>query len=364
MGMKLLILTNFSYPSIGGCENVIKNISEKLISDFKYDITVASYNIKKNFNYKGVKYARCPANKVIFLDFLSKFEHVFIYSDVFRNFPFILLNVEKIKPRLSIALVGMNFLLSNGIMLEKFKDKKDYFNVLVHSKFYSDYKWCLDNDIDVSVIPNGVDLREFTDNKINFREKYNINNKYIYLNVSNFLPGKGQSALVSIAEKLEQENINYKILSISNPMNLNIEQKLFSNIKKQSINLNIDFLRNIPRSDVIAAFLQSNAFLFTSLKEVCPLVALESIAANLPFISMDVGNLMEYEEIMGEMIIKNNLSDKKNNKIITNSVIEEYIEKIKYVNNKNNFKYYFDVKDIQWDNICNKYDNFFKYVSN
>jgi glycosyltransferase involved in cell wall biosynthesis len=55
-------------------------------------------------------------------------------------------------------------------------------------------------------------------------------------------------------------------------------------------------LVDLPRQDVVQAYLNSNLFVLASKIEYSPLVLFESAAAGLPFISVPVGNAAEIAE--------------------------------------------------------------------
>ena len=140
--MKLLICCNHSYPHIGGSEIVIQNIAEFLYNKFGYDITIFSFSIPKPIYHNGIRILPCPTKFNIFKKFIEKYNHIFIYSDHFRYWYNILENIEEISSKISIALVGMNFMLSSTLSgkntLSLFREKNKYFNIITHSNNYQD----------------------------------------------------------------------------------------------------------------------------------------------------------------------------------------------------------------------------------
>jgi glycosyltransferase involved in cell wall biosynthesis len=228
-----------------------------------------------------------------------------------------------------------------------------------------DYKWCISNDLPVTVVPNGVNLSEFDDNTIDFLEKYGIKEKYVFLNVSNFFYGKGQEALVDIGTHFVRGEIkdNYVIVQISNSINYPYDKRFLENCKKESRdkNVNIKFLRDIPREDVVAAFKSAGMFLFTSRKEICPLVILESQAASLPWASMDVGNVKERD---GGKVILYTDEDDKGYKIINRQTICSYVVRVITVFEEEGEELSIagrkGVESLDWQNIVPLYNKVFK----
>jgi len=327
--MKLGIFCNFGPPHCGGSEIVLENIAIGLINQYGYDVTIYGYNYNSKFKYKGINVVPCREGSPLIAQ-INRNDHVFVYSDSFWGWDTIVENIDKVVPDVSVALVGAYHMRDhNKATGEKFKANIDRFRVICHSKLNVDNEWCLDNDLSATVVPNGVNLSEFDDNTVNFREKYGIKEKYMFLNVSNFFYGKGQEALIDIGTHFVRGEIkdNYVIVQISNSVNYPYDRRFLERCKEEcgNKNVNIKFLRDIPREDVVAAFKAAGVFLFTSRKEICPLVILESQAASLPWISIDVGNVRERE---GGKVIHYTEEDDKGYKIINHKTICSYVIRV------------------------------------
>jgi glycosyltransferase involved in cell wall biosynthesis len=355
--IKLGICCNFSHKHVGGSEIVIKNISEKLVKNYNYEVNVYSFSCDKVFSENGVKYAPCKKGDA-FVSQIASNSHIMVYSDSFWCFDTLLGNMDKIDCRLSLALVGAYHMKSHPESFELFKKYKDRFDLITHAKGV-DYKWCEDNRLDVKIIPNGVNLSEFRENNINFREKYNIKEEYVFLNVSSYFYGKGQEALPKIYEKLKNIYNDFVILSISNTIKYPYDKLFLDRTKKRSRGMNIKFLRDIPREDVVAAFKCSDVFCFTSRKEVAPLVILESRAAQIPWISLEVGDVM-YQT--GGIIINIATEDIKGYKIFDERVVNQYKDGLWHILNtswRNDLilREKENIEEIDWKNIIPLYDN-------
>ncbi len=129
--------------------------------------------------------------------------------------------------------------------------------------------------------------------------------------------------------------------------------------------MNIRFLRNIPREDVISAFKNSSIYLNLSFKEVASLILYESRASSLPFITMDTGNSIEQK---GGIVIKNPNMDKKGYKIVDNQIIDKYVDSIIKLltdielRNKLIKEGQKDIEKLDWKNIVPIYDEVFNRV--
>jgi glycosyltransferase involved in cell wall biosynthesis len=318
--MKLGICANFGPPHCGGSEQVIKNISTILIDRYGYDITIFGYNYKKKEVYKGINLCPCLKGEQ-FISQIAKLDSLMVYSDSFWGFPSIIDNFKELGCKLTVVLVGAYYSRSNPYILKLLKKSIDKINLITHSSITPDYKFCIDNNFPVNVIPNGVDLSEFRENNVNFKEKYGIKNKRILLNIGNYFYGKGQEALSDIHDKLGGSIDDFVTISISSTVQYNHEQLFLNKCKRKAHGANIKFLRDIPREDVVSAFRASDIFLFTSRKEVAPLVILECRAAKLPYVSMDVGDISSHP---GGILIPSPNKDSNGYSIIDDNIIKQY----------------------------------------
>ncbi|MHA1469579.1 MAG: glycosyltransferase family 4 protein [Candidatus Asgardarchaeia archaeon] len=294
--MKLCILCNFGpFPevggSVGGSEAVISALALGLIKNYGYTVSIYGYNYKKVSKYNDIGIYPCPKGNEL-ISQINQNDHVLTYSDSFWGMDTLLQNIEKIVPRLSLPLVGAYHLRSHPQSFKLLKENIDKFNLITHSKG-PDYDFAVKNGLKVSIIPNGISLSEFSSNNIDFKNKYNIKEKYIILNAASFFFGKGQEILPKICKKLLERIDDFVILQLSNTIEYPYDKRFFNRAAQQSRGLNIRFMRDLPREDVVAAFLASDVFILTSLKEVSPIVILECRAAELPWVALTVGDLLQ-----------------------------------------------------------------------
>jgi glycosyltransferase involved in cell wall biosynthesis len=361
--MKLGICCNFSHDHIGGSEIVIKNISETLVKNYGYEIDVYSFSVGSTFRENSVNYFPCKKGES-FISQINKMDHVFVYSDSFWEWETIVKNIDKIKPDITVALVGMYFMRSRKDIYDLFLKNIDRYRIVVHNKG-EDYRECRKNNSNVDVIPNGVDLHEFDSNHIDFRKKYNIKEKHIILNVAQFFYGKGQESMGEIFRHMTRRNKidDFRIVSISSTVKYPYEKRFLQNCKNLFKDFKCSFLRDIPRQDVVSAFKNSDVFLFTSRKEVAPLVILEAQAAGLPWVSMNVGDVSSK---LGGIIIDASNKDMKGYKIIDFFVMKAYMDSIAEILNNDDLRGGLkiaakeNILKYDWSNICPLYDEVFK----
>ena len=360
---KICILCNFSYPHVGGSESVLRDIAIRLVNNYNYEISVYSFSCMTPFSENGIKYFPCPRGNVLISE-IAKFDHTLIYSDSFWEYDTVVKNIDKVPQIVSVCLVGGYHMQSHPEILGLLKKNISRFNLVAHSKITVDYKWCIDNNLPAKVVPNGVSLFEFNKkSEIDIREKYNIKEKYIILNVSSYFYGKGFELLPQIANKLSEDLDDFIIIQCSNVIKYPYDKVFFERTKKQCKGLPVRFLRDVPREDIIAFFRQSDVSSFFSKKEVSPLVVLESRAAKLPFVAMRVGNVPEQG---GGIPVFFEDVDKKGYAIVDSNVISHFscaivqllkLERLRGSVIKDGQK---DIEKIDWENIVPLYDEIFR----
>lgn len=152
------------------------------------------------------------------------------------------------------------------------------------------------------IIPNGASKREFTDTqKGSFRTKYNIQTRYLLLNVSNHLLEKGHDFVIDAFRQVDRDDCTLAIIGEPRGRFRGAFQcyptcKWVSMTSVQKIKV----LRKIPREDVVNALRDADLFLFGSKLECSPLVIYESMAAETIWLSTPCGNV---PELPGGMIV-------------------------------------------------------------
>ncbi len=363
--MKILILSNFgpNKKVFGGSEYVIENISINLIKNYNYDISISAFNYGIVDEYKNIRLFPCEKNNKL-IDKINSYDKIFIYSCSFWGMSTVFNNIKKIKPRISLALVGAYFLQSHPEYLKILKEDINKFNLIVHSKNTIDYLFCKKNNLPVEIIPNGINIDEFSNsNPINFKKKYNIKEKYIILNVSQFFFGKNQHILGKISKELRKKRDDFIFIQISSSIKYPYEKTFLDRAKRAFNNEKCLFLRNIPREDVISAFKNSDIFCFTSGKEVAPITILESRASKLLWLSLEVGNIFSQQ---GGRRINAPNKNEKGYRIIDDNVIKNYVRSIEELLNNQELRKRLisygqkNIEKLDWKNIVPKYNEVFK----
>jgi glycosyltransferase involved in cell wall biosynthesis len=135
----------------------------------------------------------------------------------------------------------------------------------------------------IEIIRNGVNLKSLV-SKQNFKEKYQINSKFI-LFVGRFSKVKGIETLIHafniIKNELKITDIHLVIMGVD----FGYQNEMFRLIKKLDLSEEIIVIKNPPREDVISAYGESEFLILPSQWELSPLVPLESFAFKKPVIS-------------------------------------------------------------------------------
>lgn len=294
--MKLVVGVNHAAPHhVGGSERVVQQITESMRNDYGIDCHVLSKFAKGRIVHNGVTVEKTKDSDTAFLAQVKslKPDHLHIYSDSFVYWPAILRHSTEIEASKSVALVGMNCMRGHPDLARLFKSRKDQFHAITHSSNYLDYKMCDGMEIKPTVIHNAIDMKEFSDQGFSFREKYKIKTEHIVLCVSNFFPGKAQEHLDYILRSLYKRRKDFTAVFICSTVNYqpaNVLRLRLGSVLSKNPYPN-QLLVDIPRSDTIQAFRESSVFAFPSQIEVAPLVVLEAMAAGLPWVSLNVGNV-------------------------------------------------------------------------
>jgi len=135
----------------------------------------------------------------------------------------------------------------------------------------------------IKIIRNGVNLETLV-SKQNFREKYQIDSKFV-LFVGRFSRSKGIETLIHSLNKMknEKEILDTKLVIMG--VDFGYEKEMEELIQKFNLSDKILIIKNPPREDVISAYGESEFLVLPSQWELSPLVPLESFAFKKPVIS-------------------------------------------------------------------------------
>lgn len=313
--MKILHTVEFYEPSKGGSEEVVRQISERL-AKLGHDVTVAtSFHPNRNWselNGVKVKQFKIRGNQV--KGITGEIENYcnFVVNgnfDITLNYNVQVWSTDLIFPILD-KINGKKFLSPVGFSKLKNKKYSEYYHsipfylkkydkLFYTSSNFQDKKYADEIGIGEKaiIIPNGANLGEFSNPINGFKEKFNINTKYLFISVSNHYFAKGHHFIIDAFKKLHNKDTTLVI--IGEKPHGHSWYSCFPYCKYSSLlNNRIKIFTNIPRELVVSAYHEADLFLFGSTIECAPLVMYECFASRTPFITRIAGNVLDHKELL------------------------------------------------------------------
>lgn len=354
--MKILHTVEFYDPSIGGAQEVVKQLSEHMVN-LGHDVTVATTKLpsRKERIINGVKIAEFDVSGNQVRGYLGKDVEKYKQFLIGRKFD-VVMNyaaqqwtsdltfevIDQIQSKKIFVPCGysglydplyINYFDAMPSILAK------YHKVVYLSNDYRDINFARKHKLKNSiVIPNGADEREFENlpkiNKESFLKRFGIpSHNKILLCVSNHTGQKGHKEAIESFKKAKIKDASLVFIG-----DVNINAGCYRACKKASNMSKIwnSIVRNgktihtltLSRNDTINFYSISDIFIFLSNIECSPLVLFESAAAGLPFIASNCGNSVEIAKWLGNGIIAKSKQTKEGFTSVETKSVAVQIEKI------------------------------------
>jgi glycosyltransferase involved in cell wall biosynthesis len=287
---KLLIFTNHTLPaSTGGCEVVVDAVASRF-SKRGYEVMVCGCDVGSQSEFNG--YAISSVKKESISDLLKGYSEddcVLVYSDSFFHWNEVLLNLKDSKCRLVVCSVGFFGSNGKGHIVELIKSFGDRCAIICHSDSHPECSIIKSYGLRYSVIPNGVSEYEFASGW-----KMRDDSPWQIITIANCYPGKGHPQVISALLDLHRRGRHDFVWTLccttpSWPIAKRLTDQICGAIQKFPFKAKV--IRDQPRASVIDALKSSHLMMHGSVSEVAPLVILESMAAGVPWVSFDVGNV-------------------------------------------------------------------------
>ena len=322
--MKILHTVEFYYPSIGGMQEVVKQLSERLVG-LGHDVTVATTKLpERNKNViNGVKIEGFDISGNLVRGLtgdIEKYEKFLIESDfdVVVNFAAqqwatdIALSVlDKIKAKKVFVPTGFSGLYA--------KEYVGYFEEMKNWMKKYDMNIATENGIEKRIlIPNGAGEDEYlSDSNVDIRKKLGITEKeFLILHVGSHTGVKGHAEVIEIFKKARIKNS--KLLIVGNRcgtggcyVSCNGKSRFFNWSPFRFFDGRHIFVWELSRKDTIDVYKSSDLFLFPSNIECSPIVLFECMASKTPFLTSDVGNSVEIAKWSNSGMILPTVKDTK-----------------------------------------------------
>lgn len=314
--MKILHTVEFYSPSTGGMQEVVRQISERLVNQ-GHDVSVATTKLPDRGGrvINGVKMYEfdISGNSVLgisgeagkYQDFLLESEF-----DVITNFAAqqwatdlmlpLLDRIGAVKVFVPEGFSGLFVDAYTGYFQKMPRWMEQYDMNVFHSDVYRDAEFARKHGIRNRIlIPNGSGSDEFSLPGIDrIRAKLGIPEEtMLILHVGSHSGMKGHSEAIRIFNKAEITDASLVIVG-NRPRGgcfyRCLFQKLLNSINPLARVRNKSiFLFSLERDLVVALYHEADLFLFPSNIECSPLVLFECMASKTPFLTTDVGNAAE-----------------------------------------------------------------------
>lgn len=313
--MRILHTVEFYHPSVGGAQEVVKQISEHLV-ERGHEVTVATTRLPnrdrpeingvrvEGFDVAGNAVRGVAGETERYQQFLREgnFDVMMNYAAQQWATDLVFPVIGELGYAKALAPCGFSG-LGDPVYSDYFAGLpailRQYDGLIFHSGGYRDALFAREHGIEGAVIPNGASEVEFAEPNTSFRHRYGIvDDVPLLLTVGGHTGMKGHRLVIEAFRRARTDRA--VLVIIGNWMGLRgcfldchwrgPRVGLFSVGRKKVL------LINPPRADVVAAYEAADLFVFGSQVECSPLVLFEAMASRTAFVSVAAGNA---EEIAG-----------------------------------------------------------------
>lgn len=325
MSLKILHTVELYAPSVGGAQEVVRQVSERLAAR-GHDVTVATSGLaERDFAERGgVKVVEfdVTGNAVRgihgevdrYQRFVREggFDVVMMYAAQQWTADALLDQLDAIPAATVLAPCGFSGLHDPAFAgyFAGLRERLPRFDALVfHSETYQDHAFAADaGATNRTVIPNGADEAEFAELPPpgRFRAAHGLaSDDPLLLSVGGHTGLKGHAQTMAAFRSSRQARGGALALVGNTPTGRGCRP--LCGVRAAATRLMRPdrrvLLLDPDRAQVLDAYVDADLFVFCSLIECSPLVLFEAMAAGLPFISVDVGNAREIAEWSGGGLI-------------------------------------------------------------
>jgi len=373
--MKIVQVTPFYYPEIGGVETYVRRLSIEL-ANRGHDVCVVTSRLPKfppigyQENIKIIRLSCMGRENPYPMDLLKTINnikpdlintHGFLFyfsfktSKLYNKYPLVftfhgdfqfLKGFDRIIYGVKCQIIGRNMLTKSDHIIVTSRINK---GILIKKFNVPPPK--------ISIIPYGVDHTLFTPKKdgILFKNKFNINADYI-LCVSRLEKEKGIDILLRAYAKIYSKHLEVSLVIIGEGSHKDDFVRL---AKKLKISDRVFFVGPFPHGELLtSAYAGARIFVLPSIKEPFGIVLLEAIASGTPIVASNDGGFAP--EIIKQY--KNGLLFDSGNYVDLSSKILFMLENPEIAKNMANRLRDNNLSSFKWDEIVNKVLDVYNYI--
>ncbi len=183
----------------------------------------------------------------------------------------------------------------------------------------------IDKNLDIEVIPMGVDTKLFNPKKYDakLKRKYNIDGHFL-LFVGRLAPEKGIDLLIEAMPKVLKKQPKAKLMIIGEGT---LKEQLVKRVKELAIQDNIIFMGWVNNKDLPKYYATADVFVCPSRREGSPVSYIEALACGTPVVIGNLGISKELVKKYGGFVVK---QEKEN---IAEGIVNALDKQIKIMEN-------------------------------
>lgn len=324
--LRILHTVESYHPSVGGMQEVVRQISERLAA-LGHQVTVAtSKAAQRDFEeLNGVRVVQFDVSGNAVRGYrgdADSYRNFLLHSDfdVIANFAAQQWATDLMLPLLDRIAARKVFVPTgfSGLYWPKYRDyfrnlpaaMQHYDMNVFLSDDYRDINFARENGItNTLLIPNGAGSDEFSAPRAtDVRKLCGVpESDFLILLVGSHTGLKGHGAAARIFHRAKLQDAT--LLIVANDLGggcarrCRVTQALFNEWQRFTGGTKKLVVRSLSREETVAAYQQADLFLFPSNIECSPIVLFECMASRTPFLSTDVGNAAEIAEWSGSGFI-------------------------------------------------------------
>jgi glycosyltransferase involved in cell wall biosynthesis len=321
--VKILHTVEFYRPSVGGAQEVVRQISERL-AQRGHDVTVATTRLPdrgateiagvriEEFDIAGNDVRGMTGETARYQDLLrtGDFDVVMNYAAQQWATDLALPILDEIPYAKVLAPCGFSGLRdpSYSDYFARLPDElRRYDQLIFHSNTYQDTTFAKERGIATyTVVPNGAGEDEFGSGDTDFRALHGIPAEMpLLLTVGSHTGTKGHALTIEAFRRARLGRAALVIVGniFGSPGCLPDCERRARRARRWSLGRKQVLLLDPPRDEVVAAYRAADLFVFASNIECSPLVLFEAMASHTPFVTVAAGNAEEIAQWSGGGVV-------------------------------------------------------------